>query len=578
MQKINADIFNMEKEIVERKASVLLPGACMLGALSISTMALGKTDGSIKKERQEPNIVIILADDLGYGDLSCYGATKIQTPVLDQVASEGMRFTNAYVCSSLSSPSRYGILTGRYPWRTRLEYGVLNSYEKPLIEPERMTVASLLKSHGYYTACVGKWHLGLNWALNDSAPADPEKNIFDSTKDNLQAYIDFSKPVKGGPVERGFDYFFGMAGSNNMQPWVYIENDRVLQPPSEYQKPYDFIAENVTRAPDWDLETVNQVITKKAVEVINNHFANNKKQPLFLYLPTSAIHRPCLPTFTKGKSQAGLRGDLVVELDWTVSEIIKALKANGEYENTLLIFTSDNGPRPGDPALWINRYKNGYKNETYEEYQDYFGNYKPQYINEKGNNIWKKGWLTYDHRSAGDYRGFKQDPFEGGLLVPFIVHWSGKVKPATVNNNLICAGDILATFADLMGDQLKENEGEDSYSFLSNILDVKAPQVRKTATLASGSSGALVMIKDGWKYIEPAKPGRWPETYYPDYPGDKVPRLFNLNKDISESDNLYDKMPDKAAELIKVIDQVRTNTKSEAGASVGKLYKNNKHK
>jgi len=549
----------------EKNLPVLLPGVCMMGALGISTMAYGGTDDSLEKEKQAPNIVLILADDLGYGDLSCYGATKIQTPVLDQMASEGMLFTNAYVCSSLSSPSRYGILTGSYPWRTRLEYGVLNSYEKPLIEPEQTTIASLLKRHGYYTACVGKWHLGLNWALNDKAPEDPEKNVFNSAKDNLQIYIDFSKPVKGGPIERGFDYFFGMSGSNNMQPWVYIENDHVLQPPSEYQKPYDFIAENVTRAPDWDMKTVNQVITRKAVEVINNHFANNKNQSLFLYLPTSAIHRPCLPTFTKGKSQAGLRGDIVVELDWTVNEVIKALKANGAYENTLLIFTSDNGPRPGDPALWINRYKN----EGYEEYQEYFGNYKPEYINEKGNAIWKSGWLTYDHRASGIFRGFKQDPWEGGLCVPFIVHWPGKVKSATVNNHLICAGDIFATFADLIGDQLKENEGEDSYSFLSNILDVKAPQVRKTATLASGSSGALIMIQDGWKYIEPAKPGRWPETYYPDSPGDKVPRLFNLNEDPSESINLYDKMPDKAAELVKIIDYVRMNTKSESNKMIG---------
>ena len=549
----------MGKKISNKKSFVLSPGLCTLGVFGISTMAWGGTGDSIKKEKQVPNIVLILADDLGYGDLSCYGATKIQTPALDQMASEGMRFTNAYVCSSLSTPSRYGLLTGRYPWRTRLEYGVLNSYDKPLIEPGQTTIASLLKRHGYYTACVGKWHLGLEWALNDKAPENPEKNVFSSPKDNLQEYIDFSEPVKGGPIERGFDYFFGMSGSNNMQPWVYIENDRVLQAPSEYQKPYDFIAENVTRAPDWDLYTVNQVITHKAVDVINSHFANNKDQPLFLYFPTSAIHRPCLPTFTKGKSQAGLRGDIVVELDWTVDEIIKALKANNAYENTLVIFTSDNGPRPGDPAIWINRYKD----EGYEEYQDYFADYEPEYINEKGNAIWKNGWLTYDHHSSGVFRGFKQDPSEGGLRVPFIVHWPDKVEPAKVNNNMISVSDVLATFSDLMGYQLKENEGEDSYSFLSNILDIQAPQVRKTVTPASGSSGALTMIQDGWKYIEPAKPGRWPETYYPNSQGDKIPRLFNLNEDRSESFNLYDAMPDKAAELVKNIDSVRANTKSE---------------
>jgi len=550
----------MDKNIFGKKTALLSPRLCMLGIWGASAVASAGTGDAPIKEKHTPNIILILADDLGYGDLSCYGATKIQTPVLDRMASEGMRFTNAYVSSSLSSPSRYGILTGRYPWRTRLEYGVLKNYEKPLIEPERTTIASLLQRHGYYTACVGKWHLGLEWGLNGNAPVNPEETVFNSPKDNLQEYIDFSKPVKGGPIERGFDYFFGMSGSNNMQPWVYIENDRVLQAPTEYQKPYDFIPENVKRAPDWNMHTVNQVITHKAVDVINKHFASNKDQPLFLYFPTSAIHRPCLPTFTKGKSQAGLRGDIVVELDWTVDEIIKALKANNEYENTLLIFTSDNGPRPGDPAVWINRYRD----EGYEEYQEYFGNYEPENINEKGNIIWKNGWLTYDHRASGDFRGFKQDPSEGGLRVPFIVHWPRKVKPSKVNNNVICAGDILATFSDLMGDRLKENEGEDSYSFLPNILDIDAPQSRKTITLAGGGSGALIMIQDGWKYIEAAQPRRWPETYYPDGPGDKAPRLFDLNNDISEDTNLYSKMPDKAAEMVKMIEYVRMNTKSES--------------
>lgn len=299
----------MKNDMLEKTNMLITPRFCALGAIGI-TMAMSacNPDKQIGKEKGKPNIVLIVADDLGYGDLSCYGATKISTPVLDQLASEGMRFTNASVTSSLCSPSRYSILTGRYPWRTRLEYGVLKNYEKPLIEPERTTLATLFKRNGYYTACVGKWHLGLDWQLNDKAPANPDETVFDSPKDNLQEYIDFSKPVKGGPVERGFDYFFGIAGSNNMQPWVYIENDSVLQAPSEEQTPYDFLANNVTKAPDWDIKTVNQVLTNKAVGMINSHFANNKKQPLFLYFPTSAIHRPCLPTFTKGKSQAGLEG------------------------------------------------------------------------------------------------------------------------------------------------------------------------------------------------------------------------------------------------------------------------------
>lgn len=551
----------MKNDMFENTNMLMTSRLCILGAIGF-TMAVSACNPAIpvKKEKEKPNIVLILADDLGYGDLSCYGATKILTPVIDQLAAEGMKFTNAYVASSLCSPSRYSIMTGRYPWRTRLEFGVLKNYEQPLIEPGRTTLASMLKRNGYYTACVGKWHLGLDWQLNDKAPANPEQTVFDSWEDNLQEFIDFSKPVTGGPVELGFDYFFGMSGSNNMQPYVFIENDSVLQPPSKEQtKEYDFYA-NVKEAPDWDIKTVNQVVTNKAVEVINNHFSANKEQPLFLYFPASAIHRPCLPTFTKGKSQAGLRGDIVVELDWTVDEIIKALKANNAYENTLLVFTSDNGPRPGDPAVWIDRYKEG----GYEEFQDYFDDYSPEYINENGNMIWKHGWLTYGHQASGNFLGFKQDPYEGGLRVPFIVHWPGKVKPTTVNANMICASDLLATFSDLVGDKLRENEGEDSYGFLSNILDNNAPQIRKTMILASGSSGALIAIQDEWKYIEEAKPGRWTETYYPDGPGDKAPRLYNLNTDISEQNNLYNIVPKKASELVGIIEKVRVNTKSEA--------------
>ncbi len=530
-----------------------------LGAIGLTVVVSScSVDNQTKKEK--PNIIFILADDLGYGDLSCYGATKIATPAIDKIASEGMKFSNAYVTSSLCSPSRYSIMTGRYSWRTRLEYGVLKNYETPLIEPDRTTLASLLKRNGYHTACIGKWHLGLDWPLNDKAPANPAETVFNSGKDNLQEYIDFSKPVKGGPVERGFDYFFGISGSNNMQPWVYIENDSVLQAPSEEQKPFDFLATNVKKAPDWDIKTVNQVLTHKAVKVINGHFAHNKKQPLFLYFPTSAIHRPCLPTFTKGMSQAGLRGDMVVELDWTVNEIVKALKENNAYENTLLIFTSDNGPRPGDPAVWIDRYKK----EGYEESQDYFDDYKPEYINPKGNEIWKNGWMTYGHSSAGELLGFKQDPWEGGLRVPFIVHWQGKVEPGTINDNAISGSDLLATFADLVGEPLREGEGEDSYSFLSNLYDSSAPQVRKTLTLAGGGSGAIITIKDEWKIIEAAKPGRWPETYYPNGPGALEPRLYNLKNDTSEQKNLYDQMPDKVSELMNFMEIVKTHPKSEA--------------
>lgn len=518
-----------------------------------------KTEKAPEGSQELPNIILIVADDLGYGDLGCYGATKIRTPAIDRLASEGMRFTNAYAASSLCSPSRYSILTGRYSWRARLKFGVLKNFDTPLIEKDRTTVASMLKSKGYHTICIGKWHLGFDWELNEKAPPDAAEWVFDSWESEIQDYIDFAKPVKSGPTERGFDYFFGMAGSNNMMPYVYIQNDSVTQPPSEPQKPYDHY-DNVLKAPNWDISMVNQILTNKAVDAIHNHFEQSGNHPLFLYFPTSAIHRPCLPTFTKDSSQAGLRGDIVVELDWSVKEIVNALKEHHAYGNTLLIFTSDNGPRPGDPAYWIDIYKQG----GYEDYLlDYYDESPVEYVNPHGNNIWKNGWLTYGHRASGDLLGFKSDAWEGGFRVPFIVHWPGRAEAGTTNENEICLSDLLATFADVVGDELTADEGEDSYSFYANIIDLSAPASRNSMILTGGSSGAFVGFSDGWKYIEPAEPGHWPETYYPGGPSKFDAQLYNLAEDESERHNLFDSDPERVEELKAKIEEVKTSFKSE---------------
>lgn len=509
-------------------------------------------------EKKKPNIVLILADDLGYGDLGAYGATKISTPAIDSLAAEGMRFKNAYVAASLCSPSRYSLMTGEYSWRTRLKHGVLKYYDRPLIGEEQTTLATLLKKYGYRTACVGKWHLGFDWTANDKAPKDRD-SVFNSWDKNTVAYIDFSKPLKNGPITRGFDYFYGTAGSNNMQPYVYIENDKVIEAPSVEQVPYDHYI-NVPRAPNWDIRTVNQVLTHKAVDVINDHFKSKDNEPLFLYFPTSAIHRPCLPTFTKGKSKAGLRGDLVLELDWSVSQIVAALKENGEYENTLLIFTSDNGPRPGDPAVWLKTYAEG----DYEDFhQDYFDDYQPEFVDPKGNAIWSNGWFTYGHRSAGEYLGFKSDAWDGAFRVPFIVRWPGKVAKGVVNETTICLTDMLETLAELTGEDLPEDQARDSYSFLPNILNHEAPETRTSMTLVGGASGAFVAVSKGWKYIEPAPAGRWPETFYPNGPSYKEYQLYNIIEDKSEQNNLYIQMPDKVSELVSIIERVKEHGKSE---------------
>lgn len=511
--------------------------------------------------KKQPNIILIVADDLGYGDISSYGATKINTPNIDLLANDGVKFNNAYAASSMCSPSRYSILTGRYSWRSRLKYGVLKYFDTPLIDDDNSTIGKMLQRNGYYTACVGKWHLGMDWTVNDLAPKNPAKNVFDSWDANSYKYIDYSVPVKNGPLDRGFDYFYGISGSNNMQPYVYIENDRVTLPPTEKEKAYDHYP-SANKALNWDIRNVNIDITNKAVEVINKHFKNETQKPLFLYHPSTAPHRPCLPTFTKGKSQAGLRGDVIQELDWSVGEIIRALKENNAYDNTIIIFTSDNGPRPGDPVYWLNKYKDGD-----EDYQDAYSklseNYKPELVNEGGNLIWKEGWITYDHKSSGDLLGYKSDAWEGGFKVPFLVSWPNRIKTSYDNSNMLCLTDLYATIADIVGEKSTENEGEDSYSFLSNLDDMNAKQVRKSMVLSGGASGAFVVFKDNWKYIEPSEKGRWPETYYPDGPSIYDYQLYNLNEDIGEQHNLYSENIEKVNNMRQIIIKVSENSKAE---------------
>lgn len=515
-------------------------------------------------KQNHPNIVLIVADDLGYGDFGSYGATRIATPVIDQLADQGIAFTNAYVTSSLCSPSRYSILTGRYSWRTKLKSGVLEWFAKPLIEEHRTTLGSLLQRNGYYSAAIGKWHLGLDWALNENAPENPDENVFSTWDIRSQDYIDFSQPVGNGPLTRGFDYFYGMSGSNNMIPYVFIEDEKVVQAPTVEKKRIYEVEQDVLKAPNWDSRTLDQHFTEKAVEVIDNHFANQNDVPLFLYYPTSAIHRPALPTFTKGNSSAGLRGDMVEEFDWIVEQIVEALIRNNAIDNTLLIITSDNGPDPGDPLQALQRYKNGTLGGDIGErfYLEYFDEFEPRYINPSGRRMTREGWLTYGHSPTGGLLGYKADAWDGGLRVPFIVHWPNHIKGGEVSDRIIVTTDLLETFADIVGDALNKDEGEDSYSFLPYLKNPDAPQIRSSMVLSSGGSGALVVRQGPWKYIESAPPGSR-STIYPDGPKVTDSQLYNMDEDVSERYNQFELNPEKVERLRGVIQKVKKNAKSE---------------
>jgi arylsulfatase A-like enzyme len=528
----------------------------------LSGLRAGKAQGRLPGTAR-PNIILIVADDLGYGDFSCYGATRIATPEVDSLAAAGVRYTRAYAASSLCSPSRYAILTGRYPWRTRLTHGVLTFFARPLIADTTATIATLLRRAGYYTACVGKWHLGFDWALRDDAPADPLKNVFNSWSIRSQDAIDFSRPVTGGPLSHGFDYYYGIAGSLNMLPFVYLSGTHVVEAPRDSAMkvhPYD---EKSLAAPDWDPSLVNQVLTRKAVGVIDRHFSEKDGRPLFLYFPTSAIHQACLPTFTRGKSTAGLRGDMVEEFDWSVRQVVEALKRNHAWSNTLLIVTSDNGPRPGDPVRTIRRYSNP-RSPMHAYYLDYFAGDTPAYRNPYGNKAWQEGWLTYGHRAAGDLRGFKADAWEGGLRVPLIAAWPGHLRGGETCSRLVCLSDLLATFAEITGQRPDAGAGPDSYSFYGTLTGKHGTAERTSAVLTAGATGALVVRRGGWLLIQPAD-SAWTgqQTYYPGGPSITRWQLYRVKKDPGERDNLYGKKPRRAALLKKTIKKVKQDAHIE---------------
>ena len=527
----------------KRITQIYLSGT--IGILAFTNFSSQELKGSYVK--QTPNIILILADDLGFGDVGCNGATKVSTPAIDQMASEGINFINAYASSSMCTPSRYSLMTGRYSWRTHLKSGVITYYDPPMIERNRTTLASMLKRNGYYTVHIGKWHLGFDWVRKDS-----------TVKRDKRDFVDFTKPAKGGPIDRGFDYFYGMNGSNNMLPHAFIENETVGELTAN-EKLYDHYSPGV-RSPDWKIEHVNEILTHKAVDIIDDHFTQTNNDPLFLYFATSAIHRPCLPTFTKGKSRAGMRGDLIQELDWSVDQIVQALKRNNVYDNTILIFTSDNGPRPGDPKYWINRYRDM---DGYVDYrEDYYEEFEAEYTMENQDEFSKAGWLTYGHKASGDYLGFKSDAWDGGFRVPFIVCWNNKIKAGTISKSMICESDLLATLSELVGDQLSPGEAEDSYSFLANITGKSAKQTRKSMILSSGGNGALVVFKGDWKFIEGVAGGG--STFYPSGPFKHENQLYNLKKDPYEKNNLYNSLPEKAAELKSEITNVEKHTVREA--------------
>ncbi len=480
---------------------------------------------------EKPNIIFILADDLGIGDVRCFNSDgKIPTPNLDKLAAGGMKFTDAHTPSAVCTPTRYGVVTGRYNWRTKLQRGVLGGLSPRLIEPGRLTVAQMLKDSGYTTACVGKWHLGMDWAKQEGKAVE-ELNI---EKPDQVWSVDFTKPIPNGPNAVGFEYYFGISASLDMVPYTFIENDRVAAVPTKdaaFPMMTDRENGGMTRkgpaAEGFEAVDVLPTLAGVASDWIST--AAKSGRPFFLYLPLNAPHTPINPLAEwKGKSGLNAYGDFVMQVDAAVGQVLSALEKSGAAKNTLVILTSDNGCSP----------------------------------QAKFDELRAKG-----HDPSAGFRGNKADIFEGGHRVPFIVRWPGKVAPGGTSADIVCLTDFMATAAEITGMKLPETAAEDSISFLPILLGKDGP---KRTTLVSHSINGSFAIREGsLKLCLCAGSGGWSEPR-PGSPGEKgLPgdQLFDLAADRAERKNMAAEKPDAVKHLTALLEKYIADGRSTPGAA-----------
>lgn len=485
-----------------------------------------------------PNIVIVLADDMGYGDLGCYNdQSKIPTPYLDQLASEGMRFTDAHAPASVCTPTRYGLLTGRYCWRTALKRLALWSWDPPLIEPDRLTLPQMLKEHGYHTAAIGKWHLGWDWPLQEGGYIGDEFDGHTLPEDKRQQYsrqIDFQRPIRSGPTARGFDTFFGVDTPNG-PPYCFIENERTVGLPSVWKSKgmfgvlmtdYNAQIAQFERAhpgpalPAWDLSLIMPTVVQRAVQYIEQQ---DQAQPFLLYLPLTAPHTPIAPSpHFIGQSGAGWYGDFVHQVDWSVGEIREALARTGLAKDTLFIVTSDHGPVHRDGT----------------EMSGAVGSLK-----------------QYGHDPSRPWRGMKGDIWEGGHRVPFIAHWPGRIPSHSTCHEPILLTDLMRTIAGLIGYPLPNTAGEDSFDIGPVLLGQATSPIREH--LVFHSARGMFAIRQGpWKLILGKGSGGMPRPGTPSEDG-AAGQLYNLADDPSEQHNLYDERPDIVEYLSQLLARIK---------------------
>ena len=470
-----------------------------------------------------PDIVFVLADDMGYGDVEVLNPlSKIPTPHMNELARQGLSFTDAHASSAVCTPSRYGILTGSYCWRTRLTSGVFGGYEPPLIDPSRLTMAAMLRGAGYRTVAVGKWHLGLGYCAVAGAEVDFQRPFpWPAATRELEALIDFEQPLTGGPTTLGFDHFFGTSGCPTCQPpYGWIENDRFIDPPSVYEETFPYTGRPGMRSVDWRHEDADPIIVQRAVRAI---VESDPDRPLFLYVGLDAPHEPCTegvtPQVARGKSGAGPRGDLVWMVDHAVGEIMRALDQSARAQDTLLVVSSDNGALAGDRVL-----------------------------NDDGVEVYR----TYDHLSNGNWRGYKAHIWEGGHREPLIVRWPGRIAPGSSSDALVCLTDLFATFANLAGEVVPDDAAQDSFDITNVLL---GSEISPRRTMIHHSQKGVFAVREGrWKAIFGSLgSGGWPP---PRGDGPEVGsegQLYDLDVDPIESDNLWRDRPDVVSRLEQIL-------------------------
>lgn len=472
-----------------------------------------KTDSG----KAKPNIVYILADDMGYGDVSANNpGCPFRTPSLDAMCANGMRFTDAHASSAVCTPSRYSILTGRYNWRSILKSSVIGGYSEPLISEGRKTVADFLKAQGYWTGCIGKWHLGMSFAKTHDFDEKPDFAACEG--------VDYAKPIRRSPISNGFDYYYGISGSLDMPPYIYIENDRFSAlPDHESASSGKRFWRKGPAAPDFAHEEVLDHLTDKALDSISRH----RDKPFFIYFAMPAPHTPILPSKRfLGKSGTNEYGDFVLHCDDVVGRITSKLSELGIADNTIVIFTSDNGCSPMADFAELKAC-----------------GHNPSYI----------------------FRGSKADIYEGGHRIPLIVQWPETVPKGTSCNALVCLSDLLATLSDILGFPLPPDAGEDSVSNLP-LWKGLASEVRSDLVHQS-IDGSLSIRKGRWKLEMCPGSGGWS---YPAPGKDDISalpsfQLYDLENDIGERDNIIEQHQDAYLKLRQLLKKQILDGRSTPG-------------